>query len=127
MFENTKVAAYYLWDHTRCESALDLWYCAEDIACYFEQMGIRDSANVGSIKKLGVHDLGYIQFVRHVAYRIYIYTNQPDAETNWFAAERLLGVPEWVDSIIQMADALRNQHTGNVRSENVRAYYNGQT
>jgi hypothetical protein len=123
LFEKTKLAAYFLWEHTSCESALDLWYCAEDIACYFEQTGILSPSRVTSIKQLGVYDMAYIHFVRHVAFRIFVYTNHDDAEENWFAAERLLSISEWVNALVGMADTLHNQETEGVRNESVKAFY----
>jgi hypothetical protein len=80
----------------------------------------------GLIQK-GIYDYAYIAFVRHVAFRIYLYTNRPEAETNWFAAERLLGASEWLDAITAMAKSLHNQQTDTVRSENIRAYYSEQS
>ncbi len=128
LFEYTKIASYFLWESTGCEHALDLWYCAEDIACYFEQMGILSESRVAAIKQLGVYDAAYIHFMRHVAYRIYIYTNRPDPDVNWFAGEGLINNSEWVTALVGMASVYRSEKTNrdfikDVRCENVRAYY----
>jgi hypothetical protein len=129
LFESTKIGAYYLWDHTRCAYALDLWYCAEEIACYFEKMGIFTPTRVDSIKKLGIYDATYIDFVENISFLIFVYTKQTHKKTNWYAAERLLSIGEWVDAMVNMSNLYRNEKTnqdfmGGVRSENVRAYYN---
>jgi hypothetical protein len=128
LFEHTKVVSYFLWEYTGCDQALQLWYCAEDLACYFEQMGILATDRVTAIRQLGVYDPAYIHFLRHVAFRIYIYTNQPDPDTNWFIAEQLLVNREWVASLVGMASIYKNEKSNQnffeeVRSENVRAYY----
>lgn len=128
LFENTKLAAYFLWEVTGCSNAMDLWYCAEDMACYFEREGILDETRVNSVMQLDVCDPGYIFFLRHVAYRIYIYTNRPSAPVNWYDAEKLLANGEWVRALTDMATIYRNEMTNNslmneLRSDNVRAYY----
>jgi hypothetical protein len=130
LFEHTKVVSYFLWEYTGCDHALELWYCAEDIACYFEQMGILSDQRVAAVRQLGVYDPAYIHFLRHVAFRIYIYTNQPEPNTNWFIAELLLNNREWVTALVGMATIYKNEKTNQdfirgVRSENVRAYYDG--
>jgi len=129
LFECTKMAAYFLWEHTGCDNALSLWYCAEDIACYLEQNSIFSYENVNDIIELGYENAAYIYFVRHIAFRIYIYTNCDDALTNWFAAERLLDIDEWIKSITTMAVIYRKEQANHtvmdeVRSENVRTFYN---
>ena len=128
LFEDTKLAAYFLWEHSGYANALDLWYCVEDMACYFERGDITDEQYVDNIKALGVQDPGYIEFVRNIAFRVYIYTNCGDALTNWYMAERLLRVGEWVRALTGMAAIYRNEKSNysimeEVRSENVRAYY----
>ena len=59
-FEHTKLVAYYLWEHSGCENALNLWYASEDIASFFEQANILDTGMVDSIKKLGLGSEGYV-------------------------------------------------------------------
>jgi len=103
VFEHTKRAAYFLWEYTHVDNTLQLWYCAEDIACFLEQADILNESRLEAILALDVYDLGYIQFVRHIAYRIYIYTNNSDALFNWFTAERLLGNGEWREAVLFMA------------------------
>ena len=132
LFDSTKLAAYFLWEHTGCENALDLWLCVEDMACFFEQTDILGAPQIETILKLGKYDPGYVHFVEHVAYRIYEYTCNTDEWHNWFAAERLLSNIEWVRAITSMAAIYRNEKKNqsvmnDVRSENVRAYYDEQT
>jgi hypothetical protein len=92
-------------------------------------MGILNADRVMAIRQLGVYDPAYIHFLRHVAFRIYIYTDQPDAESNWMIAERLLVNPEWVMALVAMASIYKSEKNNkdfikDVRSDNVRAYYN---
>jgi len=111
LFKNTKLAAYFLWEYTRLDNTLQLWYCAEDIACFLEQSDILSGEQLESILALNVYDLGYIQFVRHIAYRIYIYTGNDDALFNWYTAERLLGNGEWRQAVAYMASTYGIQKT----------------
>ena len=132
LFDNTKLAAYFLWEHSGCDNALNLWYCAEEMACFFEQEEILDEKRVSGILQAGVNSAEYVWFVRHVAYRVYIYTNRTDDLANWYMAERLLYIGEWVRAITGMASIYRvekNNHDfmNEVRSENVRGYYDEQT
>ena len=132
LFDNTKMAAYFLWEHTGCENALDLWLCAEDMACFFEQTDILGMTQIEIILRLGKYDPGYVNFMQHVAFRIYQYTGCSDELRNWFSAERLLTNTEWSRALTQMAAIYRsekkNQNIMNdVRSENVRAFYDEQT
>jgi hypothetical protein len=132
LYENTKVAAYFLWEHTGCDNALHMWICAEDLACFFEQTDILDERRISGIARLSRLDPGYVQCVRHIAFRIYVYSNNQNEWDNWFAAERLLANAEWARALTGMANIYRKEGTnhlvmGRVRSENVRAYYDEQT
>jgi len=125
-FECTKIVAYYLWEHTGYDNALDLWYAAEDIACFFEQANILDNEMVDSIVRLGTTSGGYIWFVRHIAYRLYLYTQNPDELTNWFLAERLISIPPWIEMLVDMATILStdaDSTMGQLRSDTVRSVY----
>ena len=129
-FESTKIAAYYLWEHTGYENALDLWYAAEDIACFFEQANILDTEMIDGIMGLGTASGGYIWFVRNIAYRLHLYTQIPDEFSNWFLAERLLAIPPWIENLTDMAIILRtdaNNTMGQLRSDIVRSVYVKQT
>ena len=109
LFENTQLAAYFLWEQTHLENTLELWRCAEDIACFFEQSDILSARELESIISLDVNDFGYIEFVRHIAYRIYLYTGKCDALYNWLTAERLLGNNEWRQALVYMASYYNKQ------------------
>ena len=125
LFENTKLASYFLWEYTQGENALGLWVCAEDIAYYLEVAGIFTPRQIGEIKERGVYSAEYIVFVRHIAFRIYIYTGRSEADANWFAAERLLANGEWCLAITQIAKIFSENNknfellTG-IRSEKVK-------
>ena len=111
LLDNTKLAAYFLWEYTHGDNTLELWYCAEDIACFLEQSDILTNELLEKIMALDVTDPGYIQFMRHIAYRIYIYTGNDDALFNWFAAERLLRNREWRQALAYMASVYNAQKT----------------
>ena len=103
LFENTKISSYFLWEYTYAENALGLWTCAEDIANYLEVAGIFTPRQIKDIIDKGIYSYEYIGFVRHIAFRIFIYTGHDDAETNWFRAEKLLNNSEWCAAITQTA------------------------
>ena len=132
LFNNTKLAAYFIWEQTGCEFALDLWLCAEDLACFFEQANILDNTQIENIRRLDKSDPGYIAFIQHVSYRIYQYARRSDDWHNWFSAEKIIGNNEWVKAVTGMASIYQSAKTdqsimNEVRSENVRAYYDEQT
>jgi hypothetical protein len=104
LFAHTKLAAYFLWEYTGNDNTLKLWRCAEDIAEFLQSSGILSPDRVVSILRLGIYDLGYINFVRHIAYRIYIHTENEDSLANWFVAERLLSNAEWRQAVTDMAN-----------------------
>jgi hypothetical protein len=88
---------------------LDLWYCAEDIACFLEQSDILTIWHLETILSLDVNDLGYIQFMRHISYRIHVYTKNNNSVFNWLTAEGLLRNKEWRQALIGMASYF-NKH-----------------
>ena len=125
-FEYAKMTAYYLWEHTGCEDALDLWYAAEDIASFFEQANILDAKMVEGIVKLGPGSEGYIWFVRNIAFRLHVYAKNSDDLANWYLVEKLLNTPAWVQSIVAMAFMLSAddiEAISQVRSDPVRSFY----
>lgn len=128
LFDNTKVAAYFLWEYTNCENALSLWYCAEDLASYFERKNYLSPGDVSDILQESVYDMRRVAFVRHIAFRIFVYTGKIDKLNNWYVAERLLANQEWLDSICKIAKIYHDNKrdfsklTG-VRSEQVKQYY----
>ena len=131
-FERTKLAAYYLWEHTEkygisvSGNTLDLWYAVEDIAAFLEHANILSRDMVDGIVLLGPGSEGYIWFVRNLAYRLHIYTTNPNTLDNWFMVEQLLASKEWVENITAMATMI-NQDSENVakqvRSDMVRSFY----
>lgn len=126
--QNTKTAAYYLWNATRYDSPLNHWLCAEDIACEFETMGVTSVDNVKAIISKGVYDLGYVEFVRKVAYMLYIYANNDDDLANWYLAERLISNGEWITAVTNIASIYRenkgdSELVPSLRSEAVQQHY----
>ena len=129
-FECAKVVTYYLWEHTGCENALNLWYAAEDIACFFEQANILDSGMIESIKGLGVGSEGYVWVIRNISYRLHVYTGNGHELTNWYLAEKLISTPAWTESLTAMASMLRSGSESiinQLRSDAIRYFYGEQT
>ena len=68
--------------------------------------------------------------VRNIAYRMYLYTDNPDELTNWFLSERLLDSNVWVQNITAMAAILSTDAGSTVshmRSDMIRSFYSTQT
>lgn len=129
-FECTKVAAYYLWENTGCDNALNLWHCAEDIASFFVYANITEDKMITSIQGLGIGSEAYAWFVRNVAYRLHLYTCNSDELSNWFLAEELLATVEWVQNLTAMATMLRiadKSAIRQLRSDTIRNLYGSQT
>jgi hypothetical protein len=128
LFECTKITAYFLWEYTGCSNALALWYCAEDLGAHFERKGYNQLADIIDILKEDVHNLRRIAFVRHIAFRIYVYTGNHDKLANWYTAEKLLHNSEWLEAVLAIA-SIYHENRGNfsnlmgVRSEHVKRYY----
>ena len=128
LFNSTKLAAYFLWEATGHDNALSLWYCAEDIASFLERYEIQSEGEIVSILRQGVTDPGYVHFIRHIAFRIFVYTNRDDAEANWFAAESLAANIEWRRASVDIARIYGESAKGSgalsgVKSDAVREYY----
>jgi len=124
----TKKAAYFLWEYTFHEDPMVHWTCAEDIACFFEGGGIVSTDALDEILRLGKYHHRYIDFMRHIAFRIYIYTHQKDAKTNWYAGERLVANGEWRGALANMARIYRQEKNNadflaSLRSEKARRFY----
>ncbi len=107
IYNSTKMAAYFLWEYSKHESALSLWYCAEDIAFYLEEKDYLSLEEVDKILSLQRNDMRYVRFIRNLAYRIFIFTQNPDHIRNWFVAENLTFNKEWLLAIVHMASAYR--------------------
>jgi len=128
LFNSTKLAAYFLWEATKCENALGLWHCAEEISSFLERSRIDSPAEIASILQRGKMDQGYIYFVRHIAFRIYLYTAREDALANWYDAERLVADANWQQAAVALALLYRGSKANgdalaDVKSDAVRAYY----
>ena len=128
VMDRTKQAAYFLWEYTQHDNPLDHWYCAEDIACFFEEYEIFNQESIDQIIRGGRYDRSYIGFLRHIAFRIYIYTNQENPLVNWFAAERLIENLEWSGAICSIAQLYHQGKNSadfvtSLRSDKVRRFY----
>ncbi len=128
VYENVKVAAYFLWEYTIGQNAMDLWLCAEDFACYLEKQNIITIEDLRNIIKKGKKNLDYINFVRSLSYRIYLYTNNKDRAFNWFVSEKLLANSEWCAAMINVAAEFRAskgnpEALSGIRTEWIKNYY----
>jgi len=128
LFENTKIAAYFLWEATGCGNALGLWTCAEDIGSGLEARGVLSPDKMNAITDMGLYSSEYIGLIRHIAFKIFVYTGQRDQEANWFIAEALARSYEWRESITHIA-RIYSENKSNfmalsgVRSSQVRQNY----
>ncbi len=128
LFENTRMLAYLLWEQTKSENALGLWYCAEDLANFFDMNGITNFTNLNALLEKERFDPAYINFVRNIAYRLYLYTGNANQKRNWFLAENILNNQECCLYIISAASIYNNIQdekdiVKSIRSELVRNYY----
>ena len=125
LFNSTKIASYFIWEYTRCDIAMNMWYCAEDTANYFERGGYTDKQLVRQIVMLDPNHAQYIDFIRHIAFRLYIYTNRADELSNWLDAEKLARCGEWLDAIIDMAVIFSTQKAilSGIKSDYIRNCY----
>jgi hypothetical protein len=130
LITNAKIASYFIWEYTNGDDPLKLWYCAEDIASWFERRGYLTRDSIFKLLKGERTGFEYIEFTRHIAFRIHLYTDNDDDVRNWFIAERLLFNHEWTDSITSLAVMYSQlnkdgESTGemNIRSPFVRDFY----
>ncbi len=124
----TKIAAYFLWEYTGHDNPLIHWYCVEDMACCLESNNILTINDIDEIKKRGLYDLKYVEFVRKIAYRIYFYTTRDDSLANWFSAERLINNGEWCQAILNIANIYLSEKTSpdfisKLRSDKAKKHY----
>lgn len=128
LHESMKKATYCLWEHTNNQNALKLWYCAEEIAHYFQKNGILNRDTIDDIFMLGKDNSRYVDFVRNISYRIYDYTESENTYRNWFMAENLIKNNEWCNAILNIANIFANIYgdpslIDAIKNENVRNYY----
>ena len=109
--DRTKTAAYLLWEVTGDDHALNLWRCAEDIANYLARSGGLSAEDVDAILRMPKQSFEYISFVRHIAFRLFLYTKRSDPAINWFDAEALLDNREWLDAVTGLALIYTEQKT----------------
>lgn len=112
--ESTKTASYLLWENTKHNNALELWYCSENIAYFFEENGIISVPALKELVQKSKYDYGYIRFVREIAFLIFRSTGNMDSLFNWFVAEKLLKDTEWCSAIIKMAYLFRAMKEGQI-------------
>ena len=128
LFDATNKAAYFLWDTTKHGNALEVWYCAEDIGSFFERSNILTLNDLNNITDLPHSDGRYVNFIRNIAFRIFLFTDCDDHIVNWYATETLLHNGEWVTKILEMATIFRNHKTDSdfmskIKSSSVKQYY----
>jgi hypothetical protein len=94
-----------MWELSGYDYPLSLWRCAEDIARFFNRSGITNEKDAVDILDKGASDETYINFVKNIAFRVYIHTDNDDRDFNWFLSERLIKNPEWRRAVVGMAAA----------------------
>ena len=130
LYFDTKVVSYFLWEYTKFQNALDLWYCAEDMGFFLEKENMLTISDLQRVLQLDKTDMRYIRFVRHIAYRVHIFTNNSDALSNWFVAERLLSNGEWTEALIGVALTYSRIRMGEIdikdaiRTERIKKHFN---
>ncbi len=127
-FDSVRVVSYFIWEYTSHENALSLWYCAEDMACFLEGKKILDPSFFRRFRTMDKNDQEYIDFVRHIAYRLFVYTGRHDRLANWFAAEKLICNHEWCVAICKTATIFEENKgdesfISGIGSARVRDYY----
>jgi len=130
MIEKTKLAAFYLWEYSGYENTMALWYCAEDIASFFERCQMYTDESVLAITRLNHSEREYRSFIRHIAYRLHLYTGIQDDGFNWQVSERLVDNREWREAIVFLASGMNALRDGNapvdgyrILSPTVKEYY----
>lgn len=125
--EKTKLAAFYIWEQTKCPDTLALWYCAEDIASFFERCHIYGKEDLDGLLSINKNDREYKTFLRHISYRLHLYTGIQDDCYNWYATERLLENNDWREAIIFLAGSMKSLRDGesdfSIKSPSVKSYY----
>ena len=104
--EQTKLAAYYIWQYSGYENTKSLWYCVEDAASFLEHHQILDEAELGRVLSLPHTNHEYVEFMRQMAYRLHIFTGIADEGFNWHIAEQLYNITEWRAAVLAVANAL---------------------
>ena len=107
LFDNMKVGAYLIWERVQGEGALNFWHCTEEIAGFLKCRSLFDLNSIKAVIKKDVFDVEYIDFVRNISYRLYLYTHRNDAIVNWFDSEQLLRNDEWVSAVTRVAKELQ--------------------
>ena len=128
LFDATNKAAYHIWEASKNENALNIWYCAEDLASWFEKNGILSRQDVQNIRSQGNDSYEYTNLIRNIAFRVYIYTTNNNQLDNWFTAEVLVNGWTWVDSITDMAKYYSESKESDdfiksLKSDTVKDYY----
>lgn len=103
LFKDIKIVAYFLWEYTKFENALKLWCCSEDIAYYLSYRDFTSFKKIKSVIESEKTYYDYVEFIRNIAYRIYLYTANKKSEENWYAAEKLFSNLECVYAITDAA------------------------
>ena len=103
--ENIKIISYFLWSFTGCDRPMDMWLCAEEIGSFAEQFGYLSHTRLNGMLSKGKFDFSYIQFIRNLAFRIYLFTGCESSDFNWYCAELLLQNNEWRQALLNVANA----------------------
>ena len=110
-FNKTAELAHILQEEARPENAASswAWYCAEDMARFFAQMRMQSPEEIEAIARLDKADPAYIHFLRHIAFRLYVFTGRDDELANWFDAEHLVVRADWQWAVLRLARVYREK------------------
>ena len=128
LFDVTNQTAYHIWEASKSDNALNVWYCAEDIASWFEKNGLFTQQDIIDIRDKGSKSYEYTDLIRNIAFRIYIYTCNDNQLDNWFASELLINDEVWINSVTAMAryyleSKASDDFLKNIKSDRVKDYY----
>ena len=108
MSDNMKRAAYLIWEVIEHDNALAVWRCAECMSVMLERIGVHSSFELERVVKRGIYHQEYIEFVRKIAYLLYLHTGNDDLK-NWYGAEKLIQNAEWRAVMSELACECRKR------------------
>lgn len=103
IFDATKLIAYFLWEYTGNKNTIMMWRCAESICQYVKNQGLCSHNKLQEIIRLPRQNDIYKNFVRGIAYRIFLFTENSNEKTNWFCAEKIIFNMECLLAIIKVS------------------------
>ncbi len=103
VFGATKLIAYFLWEYTGNENTIMMWRCAESIYHFIKNQDFHTHDEIKNIIYLPRQSAEYKNFVRNIAYRIFLFTRNNDAKANWFCAEKIIFNTECLSAMTKIS------------------------